>query len=101
MFGSHGSWVIVGKTHWFITSFMSDKGSCLSWSISLGFFFSKTAPHCSNPGIDFSFAVPLRCVVCPRHLNSFTFSLFFSPDQLAYLHCLNGLSCILSFTGAF
>ena len=62
---------------------------------------SNTSQCYSNPGIDFSFAVPLRCVVCPRYLNSFTFLCFFSPDQLVYLHCLNGLSCILSFIGVF
>ena len=45
---------MVGKIHWSITCFLSEMGSCLSWSISL--FFSKTAPRCSNSGIYFIFS---------------------------------------------
>ena len=34
--------------------------------------FSKTAPRCSDPGIYFFSAMSLRCLVCPRYLNSVT-----------------------------
>ena len=47
-------WVMVGKIQWNITCFLSEMGSCLSWSISL--FFSKTASRCSDSGIYFFFS---------------------------------------------
>ena len=56
------SFVIVGKTHWSITCFLSEMGSCLSWSISL-FFFSKIAPRCSDPGTYFFFCSVFKVCV--------------------------------------
>ena len=52
MFGSHRSWLAryIGP----LLVFLSEMGSCLSWSISL--FFSKTAPRCSDSGIYFFFS---------------------------------------------
>ena len=46
---------MVDKIHWSITCFLSEMGSCLSWSISLLFFF-KTAPRCSDSDIYFFFS---------------------------------------------
>ena len=51
-------------------------GSCLSWSISLGFFFQKQLHAALILAYISSFVVFLRCVVCPRYLNSVTFSIF-------------------------
>ena len=49
-------------------------GSCLSWSIS--FFFPKQLHAALILAYIFSLVVSLRCVVCPRYLNSVTFSIF-------------------------
>ena len=57
--------------------------------------FFKTAACCSDPGIDFFFC----CVFEVYGLSEvLVFCLFFNfvTDQLVYLHCLHGLSCILS-----
>ena len=51
MFGSHRSWL--ARYTGPLLVFLSEMGSCLSWSISL--FFSKTAPRCSDSGIYFFF----------------------------------------------
>ena len=37
--------------------------------------------------------------MCPMYLNSVTFSIF--PDHLVNLHCLHGLSCMLSYPCIF
>ena len=73
MFGSHKSLLArhIGPLH----VFLSDIGSCLSWSISL--FFS---PKCLQAVLMLaqisSFVVSLRCVVYPKNLNSVTFFIF-------------------------
>ena len=73
-------------------------GSCLSCSISLGFFF-RTAPGCSDPGIDVSFCSVSE--VCGLS-EVFELSLYhFFPCQLVYLHCMHSLSCILSLPFVF
>ena len=79
--------------------YWSEMGSCPSWSIPL-VFLSKTAPRCSDPGIDFFFcSVFEMCGLA----EVFEFFLFFNfvPDHLVHLHCLNGLSCTLYFTCVF
>ena len=72
MFGSHRSW---------LARYI---GPLLVFSVKWGVvypgvfpFFSKTAPRCSDSGIYFFFSGVLRCVVCPRYLNSVTFSIFY------------------------
>ena len=58
---------MVGKIHWSITCFLSEMGSCLSWSISL--FFPKQLHPALILAYISSLVVSLRCVVCPRYLN--------------------------------
>ena len=79
--------------------FLSEMGSSLSWNISF-FFFPKTAPHCCDPGIDFFLCSVFE--VCGLSEVSELCHLFnFFLDQLVYLHCLQGLSCTLSFPCVF
>ena len=52
--------------------FLSDMGSCLSWSIL--FFFSKTAPCCSDPGTDFFFCSVFEMCGLPEVLEFFFFT---------------------------
>ena len=67
---------------------LGEMGSCLSCSISLG-FFPKTAPRCSDPGVDFFFCSVFE--VCGlSEVFEFCHFLIFFPDQLVYLHCLHG-----------
>ena len=54
--------------------FLSEMGSCLAWSISL--FFPKQLHAALILAYISSLVVSLRCVVCPRYLNSVTFSIF-------------------------
>ena len=72
MFGSHRSWLAryIGP----LLVFLSEMGSCLSWSISL--FFPKQLHAALILAYISSLVVSLRCVVCPRYLNSVTFSIF-------------------------
>ena len=65
---------MVGKIHWSISCFLSEMGSCLSWSISL--FFPKQLHAALILAYISSLVVSLRCVVCPSYLNSVTFSIF-------------------------
>ena len=72
MFGSHRLWLAryIGP----LLVFLSEMGSCLSWSISL--FFPKQLHADLIHAYISSLVVSLRCVVCPRYLNSVTFSIF-------------------------
>ena len=72
MLGSHRSWLAryIGPL-----LFISEMGSCLSWSISL-FFFPKQLHAALILAYISSLVVSLRCVVSPRYLNSVTFSIF-------------------------
>ena len=72
MFGSHRSWLAryIGP----LLVFLSEMGSCLSWSISL--FFPKQLHAALILVYISSLVVSLRCVVCPRYLNSVTFQFF-------------------------
>ena len=65
MFGSHRSWLAryIGP----LLVFLSEMGSCLSWSISL--FFPKQLHAALILAYISSLVVSLRCVVCPRYLN--------------------------------
>ena len=65
----------------------------------MGFIFQKQLHAALILVYISSFVVTLKCVVCPRYLNSVTFSIF--PDQIVYLHCLHGFSCTLSFPCVF
>ena len=64
------------------------------------FFFPKQLHDAVILAYISSFVVSLRCVFCPRYLNSVTFSIF-SSDLLVCLCCLHGLSCTLSFLCVF
>ena len=77
---------MVGKIHWSITCFLSEMGSCLSWSISL--FFPKQLHAALILAYTSSLVVSLRCVVCPRYLNSVTFSIFCWPISMSSLSAL-------------
>ena len=92
--------VIVGKTHWSITCFLSEMGSCLSWSISL-FVFSKTAPCCCDPGIYFFFCSVFKVCGLSEVFEFCHFFYFLLIYLLEFLHCLHGLSCTLSFLCVF
>ena len=72
MFGSHRSWLAryIGP----LLVFLSEMGSCLSWNIFL--FFPKQLHAALILAYISSLVVSLRCVVCPRYLNSVTFSIF-------------------------
>ena len=96
MFGSQRSWLAryIGP----LLVFLSEMGSCLSWSISL--FFPKQLHAALILTYVSSLVVSLRCVVCLRYLNSVTFFNFFA-DLLVYLRCPHGLSCTLSFRCVF
>ena len=74
---------MVGKIHWSITCFLSEMGSGLSWSISL--FFPKQLHAALILAYISSLVVSLRCVVCPRYLNSSLFQFF--ADLLVCLRC--------------
>ena len=77
---------MVGKRHWSITCFLSEMGSCLSWSISL--FFPKTAPCSSDSGIYFFFSGVFK--VCGLS-EVFELSLFqFLAHLLVCLCCPHG-----------
>ena len=95
MFGSHRSWLAryIGP----LLVFLSEMGSCLSWSISS--FFPKQLHAALILAYISSLVVSLRCVVCPRYLNSVTFQ--FLADLLVCLRCPLGLSCTLSFLYVF
>ena len=72
MFGSRRPWLAryIGP----LLVFLSEMGSCLSWSISL--FFPKQL-HAALILAHISYlVVSLRCVICPRYLHSVTFSIF-------------------------
>ena len=95
---------MVGKIHWSITCFLSEMGSCLSWSISFVFFFFffffKTAPRCSDSSIYFFFSGVFK--VCGLS-EVFEFCHFFQcfADLLVCLRCPHGLLCTLSFLCVF
>ena len=72
MFGSHRPSL---ARH---TGILSEMGSCLSWSISLFFSSPKQLHAALILAYISSVVVSLRCVVCPKYLNSVTFSFFFS-----------------------
>ena len=72
MFGRHRAWLARYIGPLFV--FLSEMGSCLSWSISL--FLPKQLHAALILAYISSLVVSLRCVVCPRYLNSVTFSIF-------------------------
>ena len=66
--------------------FFDEVGGCLSWSISLGFFFSKTAPRCFDSGIYFFFCSVFK--VCGlSEVFEFCHFIQFFTDLLVCLHC--------------
>ena len=92
MFGRHRS--LLARHIGPLLVFLSEMGSCLSWSISLGGFFPKQL----HAALILAYISSL-CVFCPWYLNSVTF-LFFA-DLLIFLHCLHGLLYTLSFLCVF
>ena len=70
MFGSHRSWL--ARYTGPLLVFLSEMGSCLSWSISL--LFPKQLHAALILVYISSLVVSLRCGVCPRYLNSVTVS---------------------------
>ena len=78
--------------------FLSEMGSCLSWSFPC--LFPKQLYAALILAYISSFVVALRCEFCPRYLNSATFFYYFA-DLLVFLHCLCGSSCNLSFLCVF
>ena len=86
MFGSHRSWLAryIGPLLVYLGVFP---------------YFFRNSSACSDSAYISSLVVSLRCVVCPRYLNSVTFSIF--ADLLVCLRCPHGLSCTLSFLYVF
>ena len=58
-------------------------------------FFSKTAPRSSDHSTDFFFFIVFDVCILSEVFEFCYFFIF--SDQLVYVHCLHGLSCILSF----
>ena len=91
---------MVGKIHWSITCFLSEMGSCLSWSISLVFFLPKQLHAALILVYISSLVVSLRCVLFSEVFEFCHFFNFFA-DLLVCLRCPHGLPCTLSFLCVF
>ena len=72
---------MVGKIHWSITCFLSEMGSCLSWSISLVFFFS-----CIHNTCPFVIFFPSSSFFCLSSLL-LPFIIFLSCFLVFYFPC--------------
>ena len=65
---------MVGKIHWSITCFLSDMGVVYPGVFPC--FFPKQLHAALILAYISSLVVSLRCVFCPRYLDSVTFSIF-------------------------